>query len=85
MACGIPVVASPVGANVDVVPSDCGLLAETPEEWLAALRRLAADPELRQRMGRAARHWVEQCYSLRSALPALTEVIQRSAAAMAKR
>lgn len=85
LACGIPVVASPVGANVEAVPPECGLLADTPEEWLVAFRRLAADPELRRRMGRAARHWVEQRYSLRSALPLLTDVIQRSAAAMANR
>ena len=81
MACAIPVVASRVGANLDTVPPECGLLAETPEEWLAALRLLAADPSLRQRIGRAARHWVVQRYSLRSALPVLTSVIQRAAAA----
>jgi glycosyltransferase involved in cell wall biosynthesis len=81
MACGIPVVASRVGANVDAVPSGCGILAELPEQWLAAFRRLAADPQLRQRMGQAARHWVEQHYSLRSTLPVLTDVIQRAAAA----
>ena len=81
MGCGIPVVASRVGANLDTVPPECGLLAETPEEWLVALRLLAADPSRRQRMGQAARHWVEQHYSLRSALPVLTDVIQRAAAA----
>jgi glycosyltransferase involved in cell wall biosynthesis len=85
MACGIPVVASRVGANVEVVPSECGILAETPEQWLVAFRRLADDPELRQRMGSASRHWVEQCYSLRSALPVLTAVIQRIAAAYPSR
>ena len=85
MACGIPVVASRVGANVEAVPFSCGFLVETPEQWLAMLRRLAADAELRHRMGRAARHWMEQHYSLRSALPDLTDVIQRSAAAKANR
>ena len=85
MACGIPVVASRVGANVEAVHPECGLLAESPQQWLAAFRRLAAEPELRQRMGTAARHWVQQNYSLRSALPVLTEVIQRSASAEASR
>lgn len=85
MACGIPVVASPVGANVDAVPPECGLLADAPEQWLAAFRHLAADAELRQRIGRSARQWVEQRYSLRSALPVLTDVIQRAAAAHAHR
>ena len=85
MACGIPVVASRVGANVEAVPTECGLLAETPEEWLSAFRRLAAEPELRQRMGTAARQWVEQRYSLRSAIPVLTGVIQRAVAALPRR
>jgi glycosyltransferase involved in cell wall biosynthesis len=81
MACAIPVVASPVGANVEAVPPECGFLAESPAEWLGAFRQLAADPALRARLGSAARLWVEQHYSLRSALPVLTGVIQRAAAA----
>jgi len=81
MACGLPVVASRVGANVDAVPSGCGILVESPEQWLPAFRQLAADPQLRQWMGEAARQWVEQHYSLRSALPVLTGVIQRAVAA----
>ncbi len=75
MACGIPVVASAVGTNVDAVPSECGLLADSPEDWLDALQRLAANPELRQQMGLSARRWVEEHYSLRSALPILKNVI----------
>jgi glycosyltransferase involved in cell wall biosynthesis len=78
MACGIPVVASRVGANVEAVPPECGLLAESPEQWLAAFRRLAAEPELRQRMGTAARQWVEKKYSLRSALPVLEGAIRKA-------
>ncbi len=80
MACGIPVVASRVGANVDAVPPECGFLAESTEHWLEALRRLLADTNLRQQMGSAARLWVEQGYSLRSALPVFSGVIQRAAA-----
>ena len=81
MACSIPVVASRVGANVEAVPPECGLLAESPSEWLAAFRQLAADPALRARLGAAGRRWVEQRYSLRSALPVFTEVIKRAVAA----
>ena len=81
MACGIPVVASPVGANIDVVLPRCGLLADSPQQWLAAFRQLADDPALRLRFGAAGRCLVEQRYSLRSALPVLTGVIQRIAAA----
>ena len=85
MACGVPVLASPVGANVDVVPPGCGLLADSSHQWLAAFRQLAADPALRHRLGVAARQWVEQHYSLRIALPMLTGVIQRVAAAQPRR
>ena len=63
MACGIPVVASPVGANVDVVPSDCGLLADSSPQWLAAFRQLADDSALRLVLGAGARRWVEQHFS----------------------
>ncbi len=80
MACGIPVVASRVGANVDAVPPECGFLAESTEQWLEALRRLLADTNLRQQMGSAARLWVEQRYSLRCALPVFSGVIKRAAA-----
>jgi glycosyltransferase involved in cell wall biosynthesis len=78
MACAIPVIASPVGANLDVVPPTCGFLASSADDWLVAFRQLAADPNLRRRMGAAGRQWVEEGYSLRSALPVLTSVIRRA-------
>ena len=76
MACAIPVIASSVGANVEAVPATCGLLASSPDDWLTAFRQLAADPPLRQRLGACGRQWVEERYSLRSALPVLAGVIQ---------
>ena len=76
MACGIPVIASPVGANVQAVPPNCGFLADTSDQWLEAFRRLARDQELRFRLGANARFWVEERYSLRSSLPLLTNVIR---------
>lgn len=85
MACGISVVASRVGANIDAVPSGCGLLADSSQQWLTAFRQLAADPAGRLQLGAAAHQWVERRYSLRSALPVLTSVIQRAAAAQPRR
>ena len=79
MSCGIPVVASRVGANVDAVPPECGFLAQSTEEWLYSFRLLLADTNLRQQMGLAARLWVEQRYSLRSALPVFSGVIKSAA------
>ncbi len=66
MAAGLPVVANPVGPNRQlVVHGQTGLLAETPEEWAAALAQLAADQPLRARLGAAGRRFVEQHYSAR--------------------
>ena len=79
MACGVPVIASPVGANIDAVPPSCGILAANASDWLAAFRQLAADPELRLRMGASSRQWVDERYSLRSALPVLAGVIREVA------
>jgi glycosyltransferase involved in cell wall biosynthesis len=75
MACGVPVVASRVGANVNAVPFSCGVLAESVGDWLSDLRTLAADAGLRRRMGQAGRQWVEHRYSLTSAVPVFSEVI----------
>jgi glycosyltransferase involved in cell wall biosynthesis len=55
-AAGLPAVASPVGANREVVQDGgSGLWAATPEDWHAALLRLCGDVSLRRRMGAAAR------------------------------
>ena len=63
MAAGKPVIASPVGANRQVVRHGVnGFLAETTEEWADALRKLA-DPDLRRRMGEEARKTVAEQYA----------------------
>jgi glycosyltransferase involved in cell wall biosynthesis len=65
MACGLPVVASPVGVNVDIVEHGVnGFLATSEEEWREALTILLHDPDLRRRMGAAGRCKVEAKYSL---------------------
>ncbi|MCF7977115.1 MAG: glycosyltransferase [Chromatiaceae bacterium] len=64
LACGKPVITSPVGVNVEIATPAVGLLASNPDQWLAALRRLGADVLLRRRLGRAGRRRVEAQYSL---------------------
>ena len=80
MACGVPVIASPVGANLDVINDSCGLLASDSDAWLGGLRRLRDDRALRRDMGVAGRQCVEQFYSLRTALPVMTNAIKTVAA-----
>jgi glycosyltransferase involved in cell wall biosynthesis len=80
MAAGKPVIASPVGANVQVVRHGInGFLADTTEEWTNALRSLAADPALRQRMGAEARKTVEDQYAAAAIAPRLASILQRAA------
>ena len=81
MAAGKPVIASPVGANREVVrPEFNGLLATTPAQWATALSRLAADPFQRLRMGREARHTVERDYSLAGTAPKIAAILREAAA-----
>ena len=66
-AARLPVVANPIGMQSDLVePGATGFLPETPEKWVTAIRTLAGDPELRQRMGRLARQRVEAEFSVRA-------------------
>lgn len=78
MSCGIPVVASRVGANIDVVPSECGILVDSSYEWLESLRRLSLDSNLRVSLGMNASDWVRNNYSLSSALPVFSNVIKQA-------
>ncbi len=78
MACGVPVVASPVGVNVEIVGDNrCGLLAQDQAEWLAALSQLLASDEERRRLGLAGRHAVESRYSIQAQAPVLEKLLKR--------
>jgi glycosyltransferase involved in cell wall biosynthesis len=76
MAAGKPVVASAVGANVEVVQhGDNGLLVNSTAEWISALAVLAADADLRERMGKAGRRTVELKYSLDKIAPEIAATL----------
>jgi glycosyltransferase involved in cell wall biosynthesis len=69
MAAGLPVIASPVGANRElVVPGETGYLASNSAQWVEAITKLSADPALRQKMGQAGRKRVEEHFSLAKAV-----------------
>jgi glycosyltransferase involved in cell wall biosynthesis len=76
MASGVPFVMSPVGIGATLgVPGETHLLATTDDEWLAALRRLLTDPELRARMGRAGRRYAEEHCSIDKAADVLANCL----------
>jgi glycosyltransferase involved in cell wall biosynthesis len=72
MAVGLPAVASAVGVNCEIVRArENGFLARTEEDWYRQLAELCRNPELRRRMGEAARETVVGQYSLKQWGPAL--------------
>lgn len=76
MACGKPVIASPVGVNTRIVEHGVnGFLAETPREWEWALRVLQGNPKLRDEMGAAGRNKVETEYSLQVMGPQVAKLL----------
>lgn len=77
MAAGIPVVASRVGVNPEiVVDGGTGYCVTTVDEWTDALRRLIADPELRRRLGAAGRARAIERYSIRAVAPRFAKAIR---------
>lgn len=77
MASGLPVVASPVGVNNDIVDHGInGFLAGTEKEWIAALVALR-NPELRRQMGAEGRRKVMAQYSLHKTAPKLINLFNK--------
>ena len=62
-AAGVPVVASPVGVAHALVEPDRGRLADSPSEWAAAIRELAADTSARRELGANGRRVALRDYS----------------------
>jgi glycosyltransferase involved in cell wall biosynthesis len=70
MASGLPVIASPVGANAELVRHGItGYLAtDDPSDWTARIIELANDADLRSRMGKVARELAVTSYSVARAV-----------------
>jgi len=80
MACGIPVIASPVGVNATIVDHGVnGFLAESEKEWVQYLDLLYRDDARRKEMGVRARIKIEQEYSLAGVAPKLCNILASAA------
>jgi glycosyltransferase involved in cell wall biosynthesis len=80
MSCGIPAVASPVGANRHVlIHEKTGLLADTQDEWCAALVYLARNRAARRELGAEGRARAEEYFSLEVAAPRFVSNIEAAA------
>jgi glycosyltransferase involved in cell wall biosynthesis len=76
MACGVPVVAAPVGVNRDIIRDGAnGLLASSAGEWVEKIGRLLTDAALRSRLGAEGRRTVEDRYSLKVNAPKIVDAV----------
>ena len=79
MACERPPIASPVGANRQIINHGVtGFLASTHSEWVRALEDLKKDHALRLALGKAARLEVEQTYSLQTQAPRVLKILENA-------
>jgi glycosyltransferase involved in cell wall biosynthesis len=80
MAAWKPTIASPVGANPSIVTQgETGFLAETPADWLTALRTLRDDSLLRRQMGARGRQRVAAKFDIPAVIDELAEFLTASA------
>jgi len=77
MACGLPVVASPIGVNTKIVDEGVnGFLAGGPDDWVGKLGQLLGDAALRQTMGQAGCRRVEEEYCVQQVAPRLVDLLR---------
>jgi glycosyltransferase involved in cell wall biosynthesis len=77
MACAVPVVATPVGMNADLLSRGrVGLPARTPAEWTDAIEAILDSPADADQMGAAGRQLVKRDYSLTTLSPRLAAILR---------
>jgi glycosyltransferase involved in cell wall biosynthesis len=77
MALGLPCVASPVGANRDLVTDGAnGFLADSTSEWIEAIDALLSSEELSRRIAAEGRRTVVERYSLDVVSPRLVQLLR---------
>lgn len=76
MGCGVPVVASAVGMNKEVVDDGInGFLVQSEEDWTSKLTQLIDDSTLREKLGKMGRRKVESQFSLQMNCDVLLSVL----------
>jgi len=65
MACGLPVICSPVGINTQFIKDgERGFFAKTTADWVRVIENLADSQSLRERVGSVARSYVVEKYDI---------------------
>lgn len=77
MACGVPLVASPVGVTTAMIRSGHnGFLATSTADWVGHLTSLLDDPTLRRRLADAGRRDAVERWSLAAHQPRVVDIIR---------
>jgi glycosyltransferase involved in cell wall biosynthesis len=77
MAAGVPVIASPVGVQTDMIEhGENGFLANSIEEWVSYITALAENDGLRKHIGQAGRDTATAKYDFRNSGKLLAKVIR---------
>jgi glycosyltransferase involved in cell wall biosynthesis len=77
MACGLPVVGSAVGVNIELIsPGENGFLASNPNEWEKHLEILMLDRDLRYKMGCKGLIRVKNHYSIQNNLTSYLKALE---------
>lgn len=81
MACGKPVIASPVGVNRDIVENGVnGFLAENEDDWVAAFENLYAHPDVALSIGKWNREKVKDSFCIQVTAPRIESLLRSVAA-----
>jgi glycosyltransferase involved in cell wall biosynthesis len=77
MACGLPVVASPVGVATEMIrDGDNGFLVRNEDEWVERLEQLIDDVALRRFVGAQGRRDAVERWSLRAQAPRFVAAVR---------
>jgi glycosyltransferase involved in cell wall biosynthesis len=79
MAARVPVIASPYGANLDIIEHGInGYHASNSDEAISLIDTLMHDKSLRQKIGLSGQQTVQRHYSVRAIAPVLTATLHRA-------
>ncbi|MBI1920105.1 MAG: glycosyltransferase [Geobacter sp.] len=80
MACGVPVVVSPVGMNVELLAKgDIGYAASSTEEWVDGIALLVEDPVTAKRKGQTGRRICIEHYDVHLVASRIAKIIDEVA------
>lgn len=76
MASGLPVIASPIGVNKEIVDDGVnGFLSDSNEQWVEALEKLYENVDMRAKMGAGGRKLIESKYCTNVTAGKITQLL----------